>query len=574
MNTPPPHRSTTSLGMQFRAFFWKQQLAEDQETLARANRWASADQFPLAVQILDNLTYRWESKSTAWERWWRRWQSQPVADRVAQLRPIWQQAIDDCQQELVKGQQAAARGDFQLAASQASLALSYCQQESAEKLQEQAQQAIQCQTWFSLGLAAEAAGNWETARYHYQNILEQLALPPRSTKFCRDRLLQIALHSEDWDQVIQLTAKATDRDAAKYSGLVQLKQQQHQQLAALKKIQASFTDSTIETAHRSVEEYSERFGHDPQLQAALAAFIQSQGDYDPQDWPSRCRLAQSQWLGLASPAILHDWAVAAYYRTLGAPDRLDWLSELLSIWVTALLNFHLEPPLIQLPWFDKLTEPFTITGLVESIAPLVDSATQILRERVTDEEQRRTLQLQWQRELLALEWLGSPPSRGVRVRGNFLSPGFYERFRDKLQVGELPAKQWATLYTPWWRAILACLEGQMARVMREKPSDKPQTAADTYGAQFVAFHEGCYYLKSQNESFARWREAVPHLKLAKPLILADDDWREQVDLLCDRHHALIWKPEDRQAFGDFWHGLLQSSRSSFFLDLVADELAE
>jgi hypothetical protein len=67
---------------------------------------------------------------------------------------------------------------------------------------------------------------------------------------------------------------------------------------------------------------------------------------------------------------------------------------------------------------------------------------------------------------------------------------------------------------------------------------------------------------------------VPHLELAKPLILADDDWQEQVDVLCDQHHELIWKPEDRQAFGSFWHRLLNSERSLNFLDLVSDEAQE
>jgi hypothetical protein len=549
-----------------RTFLGQEQLDQDRETLARAEQWAKSKQFHLAVQILDNLVLRWESEGNDLERWWRRWQSEPVAERAAQLRPQWQRAIDTYQQELTIGQRAAANGEFQLAVSQAGLALTHCLHAGAERLQEQAQQAIQCQTWFGLGVAAETAGEWETAKYHYQNILEQLSLPPRSRKFCRDRLLHIALNLQDWQQVSQLTNDAIDREAIQYSGLVQQKQQQQGQLAALQKILASLIAGQIETARSNVAQYLENYGNDHQLQTALATYIQAQGNYDPQDWPSRCQLAENQWLGLASHAILHDWAVAAYYRTLGAPERLDWLTELLAIWATALLNFHLQPPLAELPWGDKLSAPFDIKSLLPAIESLV--------EGVTDEAQRPVLQRQWQREKLALEWLGSPPSRGIRVRGNFLSPGFYERFRDQLQVAELPAKQWASLYTPWWRSVLACLDGRITKGMREKPGIRPQTAAETYAAQFIAFHEGCYYLKSQNESFARWREAVPHLELAKPLILADDDWQEQVDVLCDQHHELIWKPEDRQAFGSFWHRLLNSERSLNFLDLVSDEAQE
>jgi hypothetical protein len=562
----PPHGPIANLWQRLRSSLWGQQLAKDQETLSQAERWANTDQFHLAVQILDNLIYRWDSQETAWSRWWRRWQSQPVADRAAILRTQWQQAINNYQREFGIGQQAAAAGDFSLAQTQASLALEHCEHEAAVKLLDQAQQALQCEAWFGLGLAAEAAKDWETARYHYQNILNQLSLPPRSVKFCRDRLLHIAARNQDWQEVTQLTENYSDQEAAHYLGLIQLQQQQQAQLTALRQIQASLNLFDIPTARTKVANYFERFGADLQIQQALTSYGQSQWFCAPEDWPGRCQIAQSLWLDSASHEVLHDWAVAAYYRSLGAPERLDWLIELLPIWVTALLNFHLDPPLAQLPWFDKLTEPLTTTDLVKILEPLVDS--------VADLEQRQEIQLRWQRETLALEWLGNPPDRGVRVAGNFLSPGFYEYFQDKFQAIELPAAQWATLYTPWWQAILACREGRIARAMRAKPANRSQDPATSYAAQFVAYHEGCYYLKSQRDSFARWREAVPHLELAQPLIAEDYDWWEQVDLLCDQHHAMIWRADDRRAFGEFWHRLLQSHRAMVFLELVTAEAAE
>ena len=70
-------------------------------------------------------------------------------------------------------------------------------------------------------------------------------------------------------------------------------------------------------------------------------------------------------------------------------------------------------------------------------------------DRFPAETDRAELQLQWQREIIAVEYLGTPPTTGLRIRGVFISPGFYELFQSQMADIQLPAKMWAMFYTPW-----------------------------------------------------------------------------------------------------------------------------
>ena len=103
-----------------------------------------------------------------------------------------------------------------------------------------------------------------------------------------------------------------------------------------------------------------------------------------------------------------------------------------------------------------------------------------------------------------------------------------------------------------------------------KPTTPPDTAASQFAQQFVAYHEGCYYLECRPGGFPRWREAFGMLELAKPQILDSPAWQSTLDRLCDTHQLSIWNPPDRQDFANCWYNLLRSDSAKVFLDFVTN----
>jgi hypothetical protein len=543
------------------------QFAADRELLVAAEVFAADRQFDRALDIAKNLIISLREPVAFWQQPWRQWQVRALFDKLDPQVIYWRRVIADYQQALVSAKRIAADSDFDRAESLLYETLEVYPHRQGAALLKEVQRLRQGQEWFRLGLAAEMTGEIAAARYHYNNIRNEF---PNLQVACRRRLTALALAERNWTVAIEHSNYLTDRLSLQYHGLAHYQRSQERRLQILRHIQQDLQAAKLEEAWQSSVNYIEELGSDDLIQQVINEYIQPQLTAVPSDWAGRFQLAQSRWLKAGGKTTLHDWAIAAYYRFLTAPDRLDWLQELLPIWVTASINTNLE-----LPKSSKLPE-------AETIAVKIRDLLSNLIDQISDETDRAQLRLQWQREMTALEYLGSPPTSGLRIHGAFLTPGFYDLFQAQIKAIELPEKPWAMFYTPWWRSVLACLAGNPIQAMQAKPTISGDTesldaksldsVASRFAEQFVAYHEGCYYLLCKPGGFPRWREAFSMLELAQDQILKSSAWRSNVDQLCDDHHPLIWSVADRKEFADRWYRLLHSSMALDLVNAVAYEV--
>jgi hypothetical protein len=529
----------------------------DRDLLLEAEELAAAGQFDRALEVAKNLIISLREPVAFWQHPWRQWQVSPLLDRLDPQILHWRKVVADYHQALEFAQRIAATSNFDRAEAVLRRALNIYAHRQGALLLKEVQRLRQGQEWFRLGLAAELTGELESARHHYLNVQNEF---PNLQVSCRRRLAALAIAERNWAEAIEQSNNLPDRLSLRYNGLARYQQRQQQRLQMLRHIQQELQAQKLEEAWQSSVTYLEELGSDDLVQQVLNEYILPQLTAVPADWAGRFQLAQGRWLKAGGKGTLHDWAVAAYYRFLSQPERLEWLQELIPIWVTAIINTKIDlPNSPQLPGAEMIA-----SQIRDLLPPLID--------RVPDETTRADLRLQWQREMTALEYLGNPPIKGLRIHGAFLSPGFYELFQSQIKTVSLPEKLWAMFYTPWWQAVLACLQGNPIQAMLVKPSSPPDSLASAFAQQFVAYHEGCYYLVCKPGGFPRWREAFSMLEIAQEQILKSAEWRSTVDQLCDDHHPLIWNLAEKKDFAECWYALLHTNTALAFVNFVANEV--
>lgn len=532
-------------------FGLRQKFLADRAKLLVAEKFAAAGEFNTALNVARNLSLSLTAPVAFWQYPWRRWQVRPLIARLDAQTAVWRKIVSDYYLAFRSAELSAAASDFAGAESVLTSALNIYPHPQGLDLLKTFERLRQGQEWLRLGLAAELTGSAEIARYHYTNLANEFS---ELQAICNSRLAALAIRDRNWTAAIEYTQNSTDQLAVQYNGLAHYQQYQQHRWQLLREIQHQLQTEQLDRAWQSSLAYVEEFGTNGLIQQLLTEYIQPQLTTVSIDWSDRYHLAQHRWQKLGGKELLHDWAIAAYYRYQSAPDRLDWLKNLIPIWVTASINTSLA---------SKLPDPEpVITQIRNLLVSIID--------QFPAETDRSELQLQWQREIMAVEYLGTPPTTGLRIRGVFISPGFYELFQSQMAHIQLPEKMWAMLYTTWWRSIVACNQGNPVQAMVFKPITPPDTAASKFAQQFVAYHEGCYYLECRPGGFPRWREAFAMLELAKSQILDAPVWQSTLDQLCDTHQLSIWHPPDRQDFANCWYNLFHSDSAKVFLDFVTN----
>lgn len=522
----------------------------DRSLLLEAEALAADRQFDRALNVAKNLIISLKEPVAIWQHPWRQWQIRPLIDRLDPQVIAWRKIIVDYQQMLQNAQQIAG-SNFEQAETLVHRALSIYPHRQGAALLKEIQRLQQGREWLRLGLAAELTGEISTARYHYQNIQAEF---PDLQIVCQRRLAALSIADRNWAEASDYSKNLSDRLSAHYNGLAEYQQNQELRLVLLRRVQSHLSDGQLEAAWQSATAYIEEVGRDNLLQRVISEYIEPQFTAIPADWPARFELAQNRWLKTGGKGTLHDWAVAAYYRFLSDPQRLDWLQELLPIWVTASINTNPNLPNSQ-----------------EVVRQIQDLLSTII-DKLPDETTKQDFQSYWQREMITLTHIGTPPTRGLRIHGAFLSPGFYEMFQSQIKAVQLPYKTWAMFYTPWWQAAIACLQGNPILAMSVKPQLESETSsASKFAQEFVAYHEGCYYLQCQPGGFPRWREAFPILEIAKGQIMQSSEWRSKVDQLCDEHHEMIWNVADKKDFANLWYRLLHTNTALEFMNFITNE---
>ncbi|AVZ30193.1 hypothetical protein [Nodularia spumigena] len=564
-------------------------FASSKSAIQQAQKLAQKHEYIEALHKGEAVIDEWYIYKSTIKRLFRRWIKEDLIRDLKKHLAVWEPlAKREYEAALDRTWWLAKEGRFQEAIILFEPVVQKFYQPQGQKLLHKLSQIIEGKHCFNLGLWAEKAGNFKIAEEHYQNAA---TISPEWKNECCIRLSIIAIKNEQWGTAIRYLAGINTQNAAYIRGFAYAKQGDwqkaqtewefvsHQVVQSWRKnFQQQGSDRLLHLAKREIQTLVDS-GNLSQAEVASRKFLQEYGD-DPivrdnldknilprweialwreQNWQKIAQVTERRWLDEWNINALHNWALASYYHAMLNPNELD---NLIIAWSTAIANLHINPSLQHLPWLGET--PINWQEIRLKLQQRLENFLKTLEDS-NSEEYTRLFTL-YRLEVKALDLMGNPPISGLRVRGLFITPGYYQRDRQKLNVNLLPGKLWA-LYTKWWQSVLACMEGDTFTAMQIRPKREPSSQAEIYAQKFVAYHEGCYYLDIQPGGYPRWRSAVAPLRLAKAEISDQSEWRENIENLCQKQYqAISWNLSECQDFAQFWYDLIASPTAKNYLE--------
>ena len=342
---------------------------------------------------------------------------------------------------------------------------------------------------------------------------------------------------------------------------------QRDRLILIRQIEQSIEDEFYLVAKLDSLKFIENFGSDPIVEQNLENHIQPFLDrqiWKSSNWQKIVVKTEEIWLEQQDMNSLHNWAIATYYQAQINPKKL---ADCIIAWSTTLANIKLNSSLQNILWLGNKSVDLNevSTKLTQILENLIDT--------VNNKNPDEYLQLRdvYRREMIALSLINSSHSCGMRIKKLlFITPGCYQRYRDKFSQIKFPAKVWGALYTDWGLAVAACYEGDTARAIKIKPGKDPSSEVGRFAYRFVSYHEGCYYLQN-----LEWRKAIYPLQQAKLEIKAKSDWRKAIDRLSELQRHKINNFDEHLEFSKFWYELIDSESSrSYFIEQKAIQIAQ
>lgn len=308
--------------------------------------------------------------------------------------------------------------------------------------------------------------------------------------------------------------------------------------------------------------FRERFGPDEVVDANLEGHIlpglQAES-WNRRDWPERIAAAREEWLNSPGGVTLHNWLVALYYGSGNDPETLG---ELVEAGSALALNIHSDPILADVPWLQG-TRP-DATMLAEDLMAAIDARVEVFRESAP--EVYLQLRDRSRVESLARSLMKHPPPDVPSVCGLLLPPGAASRMPTNGQ-GKRPRsgsdrkpEVLMTLYTPWGRAVAACLEGDIERARFVAPRRSSGTVLEDFAAGLVACHEALFALKHH-----QWRQAIPALQKAKTLARSEPGFFTMLDDALESLRPNLSGLEDQLALAQAWYDSIGGRRAATFL---------
>lgn len=548
----------------------------------QAEQYAQQKQFMTALLMAESIFEQWYPSQSVFERLFRFSVMGDTLNALKNRMKTWELLTEqEYDAALERSHWLATEGRFQEAIALLEPVNAKFFQPQGKALLNQLSQIMAGRNPFNLGLFAEKSGDFVVAIEHYQNAA---ILSPEWQNESRMRLAIIAIKTHDWTKALSYLDSFKSEQAvylrefiyAKLGNWQQTEQEwpfiyhfdlqsQESELKRLKKeIQDCVAQDDLEKAKASSQKLLEQLHDDPLVRENLAQHIQPRLEimaWNSLNWSSLAKIAEQQWLDHWNITTLHNWALATYHQVSLDPS---YLRDLIVAWSTALANLHHDPTLQQIPWLKNASLDIedVFTALKHRLEILVNEWKETASE--TDVETNYDL---YRLETKALELMGSPPQRGLRVKGLFITPGCYQRYYHQLRIPPLSPKLWGTLYTQWGYAILACLDGDIVKAMQMKPLHQPNSEVEQYAEKFVSYHEGCYYLQLSPGSYPRWNLAIAPLKQAQTMIRNSPEWSAQIDQLAEKHYkAIFWNVSDRREFARFWNDLLSSPLAQSYLE--------
>lgn len=571
------------------------QVILSQQEAKRAEQLSNNGKFLEAVSLANKILERWSSPSPSLlERQFHQWAMSDRIKRLTEQLNTWQtDALIEYNATLRQAHQIAVQGRFQDAIAQFEPVHHQFPRPGGLYLLRELRRIVDGKRHFQQGLLAEKAGDFQGATEHYQNAI--MYVPQLRTQCCI-RLGILAVKTNNWTQALSHLEGISGEQAAYIRGFAYIQQENWQQaqqewqslshpgiqqqcevlstliqiqekrdrLLVMQEIEQYIDTENLEAAESATQNFIQKFGFDPLVQANLDEHIAPRLEtvaWEERDWLRIAKAAEQRWINQQDVTSLHNWVIASYHLAQTDPNQL---ADLIIAWSTDLANLHRNPSLVNLPWREN-----TLVDWGEVASDLKQKIEEKINT-LADENQKKQLHLLLRLDTYALELMGNPPTRGMRVNDAFLTPGCYQRHRTQLDAVSFLEDPDAnandtnqileTLYTVWGSVVVACQEGDLVQALQIKRGLKVSSDTEQFAYKFVSYHEGCYRL--QNNC---WREAIIPLRQARSLIKTNADWYERIDRLCETRCQAIETIDEYQDFIQFWDDLLDSPTAKRYL---------
>ncbi|WP_299493693.1 hypothetical protein [Acaryochloris sp. IP29b_bin.137] len=556
----------------------RRKIRQTRQTATQAQQQAHQHRYIKALKLGESIINDWYPADHAIEKQARRWLLSDLLRDIKKQLVNWEiQAESAYEAAFQLTHQLITQGKFQEALTLFEPVHQDFPTPKGKPLLDWLTQTLAGQDFFNLGLLAEQAQDWSLATEHYRHAM---AVAPQWRAECQSRLGIIALDQQDWMAAIKVLKGITHPQAARARGFAQaqlghwkqavqacpdlakLDVHRHdpflQAQRAKHKIQDAMVAQDWMAAATTSHQFLQDYGPQPPVDENLAHCIYphlEQAVWQQRDWTRAAQIFAQQWSTSLEIRALHNWALAAYYRVLTEAKGYE---EFVVAWMGAIANLAQDPSVQSIPWQTSVN----LASLEQQLQQQLDDALSPLRH--SDPAYYQQIHALYRRDARVLEWRQSSPV-GVQIQTVTLTPGCYLRANQGAEM--LPAELWGTLYTPWWSAVLACLEGDRWQGIQHKPQCQPQNAAEAFAQRFLDYQEGCYYLEIEAGGYPRWRSAIKPLQAAQETIRCRPDWMAELDQLCQQHFdAISWDVSMAKDFTQFWINLMGSPTAHTYFD--------
>lgn len=492
-----------------------------------------------------------------------------------------------------KAQQACSNGNFQLAYRLLTNVLQNFPRPEGMSFLEKVEKIIKGKEKFYEGLQAEQDGHLEIATSLYA---ESQTLLPELTE-CKIRQGILAIKGGRYDQALQYLKGVKGEQATYLRGFahaemknfeaaerewksmvspkIQVQRSILQQLISLERlrtlklIEESVDSNDLESAKILSENYLKHNGSDTlvinNLNNHIYPRIASQMWLNA-DLRTVVTNTRQDWERNINVTTLHNYALACYYyalEQLPEEQNLGIFIEVIATISTVLANLSNDPLLKNIPWLAGTQVDYE--EIAQNIHKLLDQLIDKFKESNLDSYFKlRDIQ---RLEKMALDLIDNQPNLTSKIQELYITPCCYEHIRKIVNV-KFSVNLWGALFTDWGLAIAACQNNDIPRAIEIKPSST-KGEIELFAKQFVALHEGCYYLRNKN-----WEKAQTHLNEAKQVINDYPEWRKEIDRLCGMQRQEISDFDEHLKFAQFWYDLLGSQPSKTYLaEYKSEEVA-
>ncbi len=562
----------------------RRKIRQTRHTATQAQQQADQHRYIKALKLGESIINDWYPAEHAIERQARRWLLSGLLRRTKKQLVGWEMQAESAYEAAFQlTYQLITQGKFQEALTLFEPVHQDFYTPKGKPLLDWLSQTLAGQEFFDLGLLAEQAQDWPLATEHYRHAM---SVAPQWRAECQSRLGMITIKQQNWMVALKAVKGLTHPQAARVRGFAQAQlgnwQQAVQAFPVLAKFDAQQHDPFLRAQRAKHQIQDAILAHNWRVAATAShKFLQDYGPQSPvaenlahciyphleqsvwqqQDWTGAAQRFAEQWANSLTLRTLHNWALASYYRVLTEQTGYE---EFVVAWMGAISNLPHDPSVRSVPWQTSVN----LAPLEQQLQQHLDEALRPLRNSNPIHYQQ--IHALYRRDAQVLDWMRSSPDVGVHIQNMALTPGCYLRVKQSSET--LPAQLWATLYTPWWSAVLACLEGDRWQGMQNKPQRQPQNAAEEFAQAFLAYQEGCYYLEIEEAQYPRWRSAMKPLNSVQATIRRHPDWVLELDRLCQQHFdAISWDVSAAQDFTQFWVNLIDSATAQAYFERVRSQ---